>query len=743
LADYSFSKAIAITTYSGLFNTHPRFDDPHVILLDDAHSAENYISSHWTISIDRHDNYAVYEAIIEMLQGSLPEQYLQDMLVSDTRPSFVVRRDIDCVPMPLMYEKLDSLREYLDENIDSNNKWSWSMIRDHLEACQIYVTWRAVTIRPLIPPTFTHTPFSIAKQRVYMSATLGEGGELERSLGLPQVEALPIPEGWDRQTTGRRFVLFPNTSLLDDEIKDLVCKTINLQPRSLVLTPDMAQATEFEGLLSNCEPRPAIWKKGEIEASLDNFVNSQNALLLLTNRYDGIDLPDNDCRVEIIFGEPSATNAQERFFLYRLGAVSLLKNRIRTRMAQALGRCVRNANDYALILMIGSDIANFCKEDNLSALHPEMQAELYFGLENSIGQSLDNFVEMISSFLGQSEDWRVVEEQIVSLRETKERKADSSLEQLSKSAKQEVLFCKSLWMRQYDDAQQCAQQILDQLVGDELTPYRGWWYYLAGYVAWLRYLHNKDGMAFQLAQEHFERASRTSMSVSWLVYLKRLKRDAVTQVVDNDFMVASAIENMYVEFSKIPLQGHRFEQKFSYFENKINSDESHVFDLALKELGELLGFSSESPGGTGTPDAIWYVGDKYIITFEAKSSQKSKGSIGKGDVQQANGHRNWIMANRSHNNAEIICVIVSHRDSLQKDAAPHVEDLRYLKIGEVRELAKKVSSVYRKIRPFASTMAPEKVKEMLLPEVNEKDLSPESVVKKICDVYLKDLEISE
>jgi len=589
LSDYLFSKAIAITTYSGLFNANPRFDDPHVILLDDAHSAENYISSHWTLSIDRHNDFDVYQTIVEMLKGTLPEQYLQDMLISDTRPSFIVRRDIDCVPMPLLYEKLDTLREYLDEKIVGDNKWPWGMIRDHLEACQIYVTWRAVTIRPLIPPTFTHTPFSSAKQRVYMSATLGEGGELERSLGLVQIKSLPIPAGWDRQTTGRRFVLFPNTSLVDDEVKELVCKTVGLQPRSLVLTPDTIQANEFEGWLSNCDPVPMIWKKGEVEASLDGFVNSQNSLLLLTNRYDGIDLPDSDCRVEIIYGEPSATNPQERFFLYRLGAVSLLKNRIRTRMAQALGRCVRNANDYALILMVGSDIANFCKEDNLSALHPEMQAELIFGLENSIGQNLVDFNAMINSFLDQSEEWQTVQEQIVSLRETKERKNDKSLEQLSQSAKQEVLFCKSLWTMQYDEAQKYAQQILDQLTGDELTPYRGWWYYLAGYVAWLRYTHNKDDMAFQLAQEHFERASRTSMSVSWLVYLKRLKRGAVIQTVDHDFMLASAIENMYVEFSKIPLQGHRFEQKFNYFENKINNDDSHVFDLALKELGELLG----------------------------------------------------------------------------------------------------------------------------------------------------------
>jgi hypothetical protein len=86
---------------------------------------------------------------------------------------------------------------------------------------------------------------------------------------------------------------------------------------------------------------------------------------------------------------------------------------------------------------------------------------------------------------------------------------------------------------------------------------------------------------------------------------------------------------------------------------------------------------------------------------------------------------------------------VSHRDTLQTNAAPHAEDLRYWSISSVRELARKVISVYRKVRPFASTMAPEKVKEMLLPEVNEKELSPVSVVEKVCRIFVRDMQKSE
>ena len=51
--DYITSKKIAVTNYSSIFNTNSFFKDADVLIFDDAHSAENYISSNWTVNIDR------------------------------------------------------------------------------------------------------------------------------------------------------------------------------------------------------------------------------------------------------------------------------------------------------------------------------------------------------------------------------------------------------------------------------------------------------------------------------------------------------------------------------------------------------------------------------------------------------------------------------------------------------------------------------------------------------------------
>jgi hypothetical protein len=71
--EYQQGKAIAITTYSGVFNTNPRIDDPEVIICDDAHAADNYIADLWTLSISRTAHKDLYMSIYRTLESVISD----------------------------------------------------------------------------------------------------------------------------------------------------------------------------------------------------------------------------------------------------------------------------------------------------------------------------------------------------------------------------------------------------------------------------------------------------------------------------------------------------------------------------------------------------------------------------------------------------------------------------------------------------------------------------------------------
>jgi Helicase C-terminal domain len=102
------------------------------------------------------------------------------------------------------------------------------------------------------------------------------------------------------------------------------------------------------------------------------------------NRYDGIDLPGTDCRMLVVYGRPTGATLLERYFLERLGATSVLRDRIRTRVTQAVGRCTRDEGDFSVVVLMGEDLVDWCSTTaNVAGLHPELQAEISFGLANS------------------------------------------------------------------------------------------------------------------------------------------------------------------------------------------------------------------------------------------------------------------------------------------------------------------------------------------------------------------------
>ena len=69
VTEYLRNELIAVTTYSAIFNSNSFFDNADILILDDAHSSENYISSNWTIEISKYGNQStLFLSLVEYLK---------------------------------------------------------------------------------------------------------------------------------------------------------------------------------------------------------------------------------------------------------------------------------------------------------------------------------------------------------------------------------------------------------------------------------------------------------------------------------------------------------------------------------------------------------------------------------------------------------------------------------------------------------------------------------------------------
>jgi hypothetical protein len=161
-AEYQAGTRLAVTTYT-LFNINPFFDTPDIIVVDDAHAAENYISSMWSMRIDRRDDAhsslhaAISESILKPLLASTDYRRLTGHLddsLADISWS-------EKLPSPQFASVSAEFSVLVDQYIGNAGdlRFQWQMLRDHLDACHLYLTPNEILLRPLIPPTWTHQPF--------------------------------------------------------------------------------------------------------------------------------------------------------------------------------------------------------------------------------------------------------------------------------------------------------------------------------------------------------------------------------------------------------------------------------------------------------------------------------------------------------------------------------------------------------------------------------------------------------
>lgn len=188
LARYTRGDAIAITTYSAIFNINSHLGDAQTLVFDDAHAAEEFVAKAWSLIINR--KMDEYERLFDALVDSVEPSFLARMVAPDGPAADA--SEVRLIPIGAVARHAKDIDRVL-AGLKGNPMYRFRMLRESLSSCLFYVSRREFYIRPMIPPTFEHTPFTAPVQRLYLSATLGDAGELERAFGRTDIKRVPYP----------------------------------------------------------------------------------------------------------------------------------------------------------------------------------------------------------------------------------------------------------------------------------------------------------------------------------------------------------------------------------------------------------------------------------------------------------------------------------------------------------------------------------------------------------------------
>ena len=672
-AAYDAAEAIGIVTYSTIFNSSPKLSTADVLLFDDSHAGEQYVGEQYSVKVRRDNEQATYDQLLASVGPALDGMMLQRLQDSSPDPGvFDQIRVVFPLRQPGMLSAIDEVLSALD----GDNRFRYSMIRGLLASCHVFVSYNAIAVRPLLPPTHINPLFHGARQRLYLSATLGGGGELERSFGRAEIVRLVLPEKSLSPRSGRRFFVFPD--LVDDCGDGLTRQIVSHAKKALVLAPSTELALEYARDLAH--PDWPILGASDIAAGMHRFGGMENATCGLAMRYDGLDLPGDSCRCVVLVGNPDQDNLQERFLSTRVRAGAALAERVRTRIVQGCGRCTRGPDDWAVVVICGAELTRYLmKPETLDALEPELQAEIRFGIENSRSVDASEVLNNVRTFVEQGDEWVTGAEPVLTEMRHDSRKIQPvGTDALAASADLEVNAYELAVAGRWSDASAASVKVARELGagGEHTRGYRAVWLYLAG--QWLDQAADEldDAAMHRSAKRLVEEAEKAAKPGTWTRELPPLPGFTREDFSAEDRFAISRI----VRQLRRGVNKGKHERAAIVMEAGLESTSHTCYEPELTTLGEMLGAIASKPQGQGRCDSTWIWGDDLWAALEAKSEQSSRGTISHRDIRQASDQLDLLAADRDRPEAPArsVVVVVSPRTSVDPDGVTSAQPWLYL-----------------------------------------------------------------
>jgi len=709
---YHRSQAIAVMNYWAYINQNPGMDAAEYLVLDDAQLADGALNSLFTASIARHGHPTLFGTLMRLIaresESPIAEDFVRDIAAG---PS--VFRNVDLIAFPIFDRMRNELEVAVDEYLttrpdgetDSTRdlRFRWGRMRPKLDGLMCLVSPDEVELRPGCPPAQGYDGLRAPSQRIYMSATLHDPGDLQRRLGCGPIVKIDLPPDAMLAQDGRRLFVFNQQSSLSartsasDEVLAPLRELIGLTKKSVWLCTSGSEADHWEDWLRTWleplrregggEPEP-IWRLTPTGDELEQFRAAQTGHLLIAGRFEGMDFPDDVCRLAVLPSLPSATGLLERFTTEQLRDARFQHLRVLERVKQAIGRCTRGDQDHAVYFFLDPRFYSQMESGEFNGLVSERtrrQVELGLRLtEDGMG----NVVPVARAFLrGEFAEFDRLQD-AAEPPPPRARRAPA----LSTAPDEVAGWLSLVETRDFAAASASFARVVQGLQDAE-REHRGFWTYLQAFAEYLR--GERDGVdgARDRSLTLLGVAIREGASSSWFNRVRKAVNQMRGELVEPDLADLTPLFEVWDQFVEVnPYQGGRFLRWQARLQTFIAGTHGQVCE-ALETIGSLLGFAATRPRGDAAADGIWRQGDA-AITLEAKI-ETTRANVVYTDVNQADGQRRSAVHTLRIDERQVDALVVTNLREIAPEASAALGRVRVLKTEQLEGLRLKLEEVQR------------------------------------------------
>ncbi len=678
--EFLFGEAILVTNMHKIINGRSVFGVGEInkeigcVVIDDAHACMKVAKSQFSINIPRDND--IYDKLITLFEESIKQQSQTKFLeIKDGE-----KNSQQLIPFWDWKNNLTKVTQFLHDAKDINNDdnkslfFNWALIKDNLALADCIITGEEAIINLDYLPMEIIPSFDSCQHRIFMSATIEDDTVLAShfNISVNDIEYSITPA--NANDIGERMILIPqelNPAINDDQLKKYY-KFLSTKVNVVILVPSFYRASYWEDV-ADVVVKAEIGLKDTIEKLLKGHVG----LVILVNKYDGIDLPKDACSVLVIDGIPDVRSPFEKYEQVALrGSKQVLRDQIQ-KIEQGMGRGIRSKEDYCLVFLMGSSLVKLLYRTESKEFLTEAtnkQLELSRNIEKQLrGSTLKELHHNAVKFiLTRNPEWvKLSKAAIVKVKYNNKNSFNNSI------INQREAFNRAI-SRDYRDALDIIQNLINEEIDDK---YKG---YLKFKFA--KYQNFIDQVGAQQTMKSARKMNSQLLYPIEGIEYEKLQFDGVSQ--------ASKIN----EYARLNYKDtNEFILGFNALIDKLHFEDfsSNVFEEAIKDLGDHLGYISQRPENKFNrgPDNLW-ANENNCFVIECKNEAVAD-TICKDYCNQLNGSIEWF-ENHYPANENFVPIMIHPNTKFEYAATPNskIRIMNKEKLAELRsELKEFVTQV--------------------------------------------------